>query len=93
MDPERLRRVEQLYHAALEHEETGRARFLEQACAGDQELRREVESLLAYDKQAETFIEGRALEAVAKAVARGESPGRGDGSREQDLVGTTVSHY
>jgi serine/threonine protein kinase/Flp pilus assembly protein TadD len=93
MDPERLRQVEQLYHAALEHEETERAAFLEQACAGDKELRREVESLLAYDRRAESFIESPALEAVARAVAERESRGRPAAGVDQDLVGRTVSHY
>jgi eukaryotic-like serine/threonine-protein kinase len=39
--------VEALYHAALERAPDGRASFLSQACGGDEELRREVESLLA----------------------------------------------
>ena len=47
MDPERWRQVEEVYHAALEFEPKARAAFLETACEGDQELRREVESLIA----------------------------------------------
>ena len=39
--------IEKLYHSALEHEPRQRAAFLRQACAGDEALRREVESLLA----------------------------------------------
>ena len=55
MDAERLRKIEQLYHAALECEARDRPAFLEKACAGDEELRRKVESLLARDQQAENF--------------------------------------
>lgn len=47
MDPERWRHVEDVYHAALEFEPGARAAFLEITCEGDQELRREVESLIA----------------------------------------------
>ena len=47
MDSERWPQVEKLYHAALEFEPKARAAFLENACEGDQELRREVESLIA----------------------------------------------
>jgi len=49
MEPERWKEIELLYHLALEHEESRRAEFLEQACGGDEALRREVESLLAYE--------------------------------------------
>ena len=47
MDPERWRQIEEVYHTALEFEPQARAAFLENACEGDQELRREVESLIA----------------------------------------------
>lgn len=46
MKAERWRQIERLYHAALEREPDERAAFLDEACAGDDELRREVESLL-----------------------------------------------
>ena len=40
--------VEKICQAALELEESRRAAFLEEACKDDEELRREVESLLKY---------------------------------------------
>jgi len=43
---ERWKQVEELFNAALELESVARAAFLAEACAGDEELRREVESLL-----------------------------------------------
>jgi eukaryotic-like serine/threonine-protein kinase len=45
--PDRWATVERLYHAALMRPAEGRAAFLAEACGGDEELRREVESLLA----------------------------------------------
>jgi len=47
MDPSRWQRVEDLYQAAAERKPQERAAFLAQACTGDEDLRREVESLLA----------------------------------------------
>ena len=48
MDPARWRRVEEIYQAATERKPEERAAFLAAACAGDEDLRREVESLLAH---------------------------------------------
>lgn len=47
MEPERWRLIEELYHTAREKDADLRSRFLDEACAGDVSLRREVESLLA----------------------------------------------
>src|ERR1700737_2012025 len=47
MDQERWRRVEGLFHAALERAPEMRAAFLDVACSQDAELRQELESLLA----------------------------------------------
>ena len=49
MRAERPQRIEQLYQAARERNAAERAAFLAQASAGDDALRREVESLLAED--------------------------------------------
>lgn len=56
MTPERWEKIGQLYTSALEVAPDERAAFLEEACAGDEELRREVESLIAADAQAGDFI-------------------------------------
>jgi serine/threonine-protein kinase len=69
IDPERWRRVEEVYHAALDLEADRRSAFLEDACAGDGELREEVESLLATEEQAGSFMEAPAIEAQARALA------------------------
>jgi uncharacterized protein (DUF2384 family) len=73
MTPERWQRIEQLYHEALEHEEGQRAAYLAEVCAGDNALQREVESLLAQEKQAEQFLETPALEVAAKVMAQHQS--------------------
>jgi serine/threonine protein kinase len=47
MSPERRQQIEDLVSRALEREPAARARFMAEACGGDEELRRQVESLLA----------------------------------------------
>jgi eukaryotic-like serine/threonine-protein kinase len=69
MTPEHWEQVALLHRAALQHEESGRAAFLHDACAGDEDLRSEVESLLAYERKAENFMEVPALDVVVKQLA------------------------
>ena len=69
MDADRWRRIEQLYHAALELETGTRAAFLEQACGGDEPLRREVASLLKQTEGGESFLEAPAMDVAARALA------------------------
>src|SRR5438128_2325365 len=69
MNPERWQQIESLLQSALEREPDQRATFLDQACAGDEELRKEVESLLAFEKKAEIFIEAPAMKVAARSLA------------------------
>jgi serine/threonine protein kinase len=72
MRPERWRQIDRLYQAALERDANERGAFLDEACAGDEELRREVESLLAANekaKEAEDFLNEPALQVAAQAIA------------------------
>jgi serine/threonine-protein kinase len=88
MTTQRWQKVEQLCHAALEREANQRAAFLAQACQGDDELRREVESLLAQEKPAERFLESPALEVAAATLAK--MPG---GDSGPSLVGREMGCY
>jgi len=81
---DRWQQIEELYHAALKLELSQRAAFLEEACSGDEELRREVESLLAADAQAKDFIESPALEMAAQALTDAGPP---------TLVGKNLGAY
>ena len=65
--PGRWARIERLYHEALECDDHERGSFLADACAGDDALRHEVESLLAHD--------GGAAFLSTPAVANGMSEG------------------
>lgn len=86
MKTERWQEVERLYHSTLEKHPKDRADFLAQSCAGDEALRREVESLLAYEDRAKDFIESPALEVAAKAMSE-------DHSTSTVAVGDTIKQY
>ena len=88
MTPERWRQVEQIYHSTLEREESQRSSFLKEACAGDEELRREVESLLAHKHQAESFIEEPRPGSCCQRGCRGRPRGQ-----PQSLVGRQIGSY
>jgi len=92
MDAERWQRIEQLCHAALERGPSEQPAFLEEVCAGDEALRREIESLLAQQANAERYLEAPAMEVAAKKLAE-EGSSRKRTHREDRLIGQRISHY
>ena len=64
MKADRLQQIEHLYHAANELLPSERSRFLETACGGDSDLRREVGELLAQDDG-----EGRLEQSLGQVAA------------------------
>src|SRR5262245_26819502 len=68
MTPERWQKVDKLLEEALEKEPDRRGSFLEEACAGDEELRHEVELLLAHENDGQQFLERPALQVVASEL-------------------------
>jgi serine/threonine protein kinase len=61
MEMERWRRVQRLFHSALDLEPEARQAFLDVSCRGQTDLRREVELLLAKEQEAESFLETPAM--------------------------------
>jgi serine/threonine protein kinase len=95
MNPERWNQIDQLFHEALEQAPEGRGAFLAQACAGDEELCREVSGLLAYDDGNTGFLESPAIPAAAKVLVGGlQAEVRTGSATGQDLADTptTGSH-
>jgi serine/threonine protein kinase/tetratricopeptide (TPR) repeat protein len=64
MTPDRWRQIEQLYQSVLRREPAQRDAFLDEACAGDHQLRREIGSLL--DRSAADFPEESVLDLTAR---------------------------
>src|SRR3989442_2666009 len=91
MERERWRKVERLFHAALEREENQRAAYVAGACQGDEALRREVESLLAC--QTENFMETPAVEVAAKALAHQLVRSGPSSAVASHITGRQLCHY
>ena len=77
-------RVKQVYETTLAKDAAEREAFLDEVCAGDDDLRREVQSLLAHKTDAEHFMDEPALEVAAKTLT--DDP-------ETSLAGRRLSHY
>src|SRR3954447_22655236 len=68
MTPERHQQIGSLFHRARALPHAERCRFLDEATAGDADLRAEVESLLAADEDAGKFLDAPAVEVAAKLL-------------------------
>jgi Tol biopolymer transport system component/predicted Ser/Thr protein kinase len=88
MDQDRWRMIERICNSVLEHGPEDRDAFLQQACAGDEPLRKEVESLLAYRSRAEHFIKRPAVESAAKVLAEDKAS-----EANTELLGNSLLHY
>jgi serine/threonine protein kinase len=69
MNPERWQQVNKLYHQVMDRNANQRAGFLTRVCGGDEDLRREVQELLAASEHAGGFLVTPAIEIAAKALA------------------------
>src|SRR5215468_106586 len=84
MTPARLQTIEEIFLAALDQEHAQVSAFLDTACGGDADLRREVEALLASDQRAGRFIEKSAVGLATKIIQNQQA---------DSLVGHTIGHY
>jgi len=82
MKPERWKQVDDLLEAALECPAAERASFLDRVCAGDDGLRRELESLLVSEAQADAFIESHPARIAADLF-----------TKTQPKPGERIAHY
>ena len=69
MTADRWRQVEDLFHQALEQPDAERRAWVDQACAGDDELKTEVLSLLASDEGGGNFVGSQVEQAVLAMAA------------------------
>jgi len=91
MKPERWSKIESIFHKALEADESRRSSVIEESCAGDAELHREVESLLAHHSDSASFIEqpafaGQVTTSSVEPVTAADAP-------RPDLKGVAVGPY
>jgi Tol biopolymer transport system component len=74
MTNSRWQQVERLFHDALAQPREERAAFLDQSCAGDESLRRDVNALLDSPATANGFLDGDALQVAAGLVSISTTP-------------------
>jgi eukaryotic-like serine/threonine-protein kinase len=81
MSNDRWRRIEDMCHDALERLPADRAGFVREACAGDEVLRAEVESLLANQSRADALGSGLGIRDSGLGVST------------EELIGTQIGVY
>src|SRR6185295_15601140 len=86
MTPKRWKQIDELAQSALERGVAERAAFLDKACGGDDSLRHEVESQIAYQQQASKFLEEPAFKHAAELIADPQA-------ETESMEGRTISHY
>ena len=85
MTPEAWRRVREILEHALELAPERRSDYLEQVCAGDAALRREVDTLIAADLRAgQEFLAGNAME---------HAPAQAEETAPESLAGRRIGPY
>ncbi len=96
MDAERWQKIKGLFDAAQGLESEKRARFLDNACAGDIELRQEVERLIDSFDNAENFMEKPAAAEVASMfedkTTRAANQTTGDLNNGKFVAGTVLAN-
>ena len=90
MESDRWRRVSRLYHSAAKIPADRRSAFLEEHCQDDEELRKEVASLLSYESSAAEFIESPAFDVAARLMAGSTA---GEHTRDQGLSATAPPRF
>ncbi len=82
--PSDWEKIEQIYQEALSLAPDERAAFIQAATGGDEDLRREIESLLSFEPKAERFLAGNALHSTAKGLVK---------EQIRSLVGQQIGAY
>ena len=83
MNPERYQKIQELVHAALEQSSGIRRAFLIRACETDDDLLRQVESMLRADAEALSFLQEPPTD-IAAAVVTAAGAG---------MTGLAIGHY
>src|SRR5215510_8489468 len=88
MDANRWKQIKEVYDRALDLGGDERECFLAEACGGDDDLRLEVESLLAAHEDAGTFLQSPAVEVAARERVADEVS-----SPATQLIGRELANY
>ena len=84
MNTARLKQIEEIYHSAADKTPTEREEFVRAECGDDENLRREVISLLSYEEISDSFIDTSPDSIFAEMLS---------GEDKVTLIGKTIGHY
>jgi serine/threonine protein kinase len=84
MSPERLKKVEEIYHAVLELPPGERQSFLQKSCGRDMELRKEVDSLLSFENTFDSLLDNPPKSLVAEVFSLNETA---------KIIGSQINQY
>lgn len=84
MNASRLKQIEAIYHSAADKTPTDREEFVRAECGEDENLRREVISLLSYEEISDSFIDTSPDSIFAEMLSEEDKP---------TLIGKTIGHY
>ncbi len=76
--------VKRIHQSALDKDPSERAAFVRASCGDDQTVLRDVQSLLSYEADAESFLERPAMDLARRSSSE---------PHENTLTGRTLSHY
>ena len=98
MTPEKWKQITELYEATLESDPRHRSEFIDRACGGDEELRREVERLLAAHEYAGDILKENGPGEIAREFTHNSinAPAaqlNGGACSSVPMLGKTVGHY
>ena len=84
LDPSEWQKVKEVFEAALEQPIDTRLNFIDQECAGNPTIRKEVNSLLRSYEKSESFMEAPAVAAAAESLL---------GQHDKLSTGQRLNHY
>jgi serine/threonine protein kinase len=85
LDSKRWQKLDELFNVALERRSERRAAYVATVCAGDDELRQELEAMLAHHDRANSFIESPAYVVAAQNLFEDDVT--------ESLIGRTIGPY
>jgi len=84
LSPEKWQEAKEIFYAALRRTPAEREQFLNESCRGDDDLRREVQSLLSASESAGSFMQNPAVNEIAEALAA---------KKERIPLNQSLGHY
>jgi serine/threonine-protein kinase len=72
MTPERWKQISGVLDGVFDLQASSRSAFLDQVCSGDEELRKEIETLLSSEERLRSFMESSPSSLAAELLSESE---------------------